>query len=537
MLKQILLGTGLLLSIVAFAKGKKGNEKEKEKADATAIAKIREEGLNRSKVMDYAFYLTDVNGPRLTASPGYMTAANWVKTELTKMGVQNARLEAWGSFGTGWEQTKCYVAMTKPYYAPLIAQSKAWTTSTPGKGSITKKVMLLEAKDSAELYTKYAGKLKDQIVMLVMHDTLHPSFTPDGRRYEDTTLQKMADEKPAERRPGGDSGRRNRNMPPNMNAMMQQRQLARQLTAFYKAEQPGLVLSMTATGSDGTVFVSSGGSYEKDAVNFPSVGLSSDDYLRMQRLLLAGKEVKMEAEVKTRFTPATDGINVVAEIPGTDPKLKNEVVMIGAHLDSWQAATGATDNAAGSAVMMEVMRILKSSNFNMARTVRIALWSGEEEGLFGSRNYVKNHLADPADMVQKPEYKTVVAYYNLDNGSGKVRGIYTQGNKDIMPVFAEWLQPFNDLGAATVTISNTGGTDHLSFDAVGIPGFQFIQDPLEYSTRTHHTNMDTYDHLVPEDLKQAATVIAAFVYNTAQRADQLPRKPLPIPQPAGQRGF
>lgn len=536
MLKQTLLGTGLLLSVVAFAKDKK--EKEKEKVDASAISKIREEGLNHSKVMEYAFYLTDVNGPRLTASPGYMSAANWVKNELTTMGATNARLESWGQFGTGWEQTKCYLAMTKPYYAPLIGQARAWTTSTPGKGSITKKVMLLDAKDSAELYSKYAGKLKDQIVLMVMRDSLHPSFTPDGRRYEDTTLQKMADEKPIERnRPGGDTSRRNRNAPPNMTAMMQQRQLARQLTAFYKAEKPALVLAMTATGSDGTVFVSNGGSYEKDAVNFPSVGLSGDDYLRMQRLLMAGKEVEMEAEVKTKFSPVADGMNVLAEIPGSDPKLKDEVVMIGAHLDSWQAATGATDNAAGSAVMMEVMRILKATGLAPARTVRIGLWSGEEEGLFGSRNYVKNHLADPADMVQKPEYKSVVAYYNLDNGSGKVRGVYTQGNKDIMTIFYDWLKPFNDLGAKTVTISNTGGTDHLSFDAVGIPGFQFIQDPLEYNTRTHHTNMDTYDHLVPEDLKQAATVIAAFVYNTAQRPEQLPRKPMPTPQPAGQRGF
>ena len=227
------------------------------------------------------------------------------------------------------------------------------------------------------------------------------------------------------------------------------------------------------------------------------------------------------------------GYNVVAEIPGTDPVLKDEIVMIGGHLDSWHGATGATDNGAGSAVMIEVMRIIKTLGLQPKRTIRIALWSGEEEGLLGSRGYVKNHFADPADMVLKPDHGKISAYYNLDNGSGKVRGIYLQGNKNAGPIFEKWLAPFNELGAKTITINNTGGTDHQSFDAVGIPGFQFIQDPLEYDTRTHHTNMDTYDHLVPEDLKQAATIIAAFVFNTAQLDEKIPRKDLPKPRGAG----
>jgi hypothetical protein len=397
---------------------------------------------------------------------------------------------------------------------------------------------LIDATDSVSLYSKYAGKLKGKIVMMASKDTLHPSFTPDGRRYEDTTLAKMAAaEIPVDGQRPRDADTSRRRTNPAMAAMLQQRQFLSQVSDFYKKEKPALVLSMTANGNDGTLFVSSGGSYEKDAVNFPSVTLSSDDFLRIQRLVKAGQAVELEVDVKTKFTEVRDGENVLAEIEGSDPILKNEVIIIGAHLDSWHAATGATDNAAGCAVMMEALRIVKATGLKPARTIRIALWSGEEEGLFGSRNYVKNHLADPADMILKPDYKSVVAYYNLDNGSGKIRGIYTQGNKEIAPIFSGWLKPFTDLGASTVTLSNTGGTDHQSFDAVGIPGFQFIQDPLEYNTRTHHTNMDTYDHLVPEDLKQAATIVASFVYNTAQRKDKLPRKPLPAARPASNRAL
>jgi Zn-dependent M28 family amino/carboxypeptidase len=304
------------------------------------------------------------------------------------------------------------------------------------------------------------------------------------------------------------------------------------MNEFYLKEKPALVLSMNARGNDGTIFVSSGGSYNKDSPEAPAmVMLSSDDYLRIQRLLEAGVKVELEAEVKTKFyNEDLQGYNVVAEIPGTDPTLKDEVVMLGGHLDSWHAATGATDNAAGCAVMMEAVRILKALGMHPKRTIRIALWSGEEQGLHGSRNYVKNHFADPAKMELKPEHQKVSAYYNLDNGTGRIRGIYLQGNKNVSQLFKQWLEPFSDMDANTITLNNTGGTDHLAFDAVGIPGFQFIQDPIEYDTRTHHTNMDTYDHLVPEDLKQAAIVVAAFVYNTAQRDEKIPRKELPKAQ-------
>lgn len=501
-------------------------------AQADATAKIRKEGLGNSKVMDIAFHLTDVSGPRLTNSPGFFRAANWAKAELIKMGLVNAAIEPWGDFGTGWEQTRCYVAMTAPYYAPFIAIPRAWTGSTPGKKIMNSDVILIRAKDSAELYQNYSGRIKDKIVMFYSTDTLRPSFTPDGERFTEEQLAKMANSKP-------DTARRApRNVTPEMMAARRQQQaLARQVNSFYNTERPALVLSMNGRGNDGTLFVQNGGSADKGAANnYAWVMLSSDDYLRVQRLVDAGEKVKLEADVKTRFYDKDiKGYNVVAEIPGTDPVLKDEIVMLGGHLDSWQGATGATDNAAGSAVMMEVVRILKATGLQPKRTIRIALWSGEEQGLHGSRNYVKNHFADPADMVLKPDHGKVSAYYNLDNGTGKIRGIYLQNNAAAGPIFSKWLEPFYDLDAKTVTIDNTGGTDHQAFDAVGIPGFQFIQDEIEYDTRTHHTNMDTYDHLIPADLKQAATIIASFVYNTAQLDQKIPRKELPKARGTGGR--
>ena len=504
---------------------------QEEKVDMEMMNKIRKEGLENSKVMEIAMYLTDVSGPRLTASPGYMRAATWAKNKLIEWGLQNANLEPWGEFGKGWEQTKCYVAMTSPYYVPLIAMPRAWSGSTPGKSSIKKEIVLIKATDSASL-AKYIGTLKDKIVMTWSSAKLTPSFTPDGNRFADSSLEKMAKAVQSPQGPGG-GGQRNQGNNPQFN----QFQLQRRMNEMINKEKPALILTMTQNGNDGTIFVSSGGQYQKDSSIAPaSVVLSSDDYLRIQRLIESGTPVTLEAEVKTKFyTEDTKGYNVIAEIPGTDPTLKEELVMLGGHLDSWHTATGATDNAAGCSVMMEAVRILKAIGFQPRRTIRIALWSGEEQGLHGSRNYVKTHFADPTKMIPTAEHGKVSAYYNLDNGTGKIRGVYLQGNKDVGPIFTKWLEPFNDLGASTITINNTGGTDHLAFDAVGIPGFQFIQDAIEYNTRTHHTNMDTYDHLVAGDLKQAATIVAAFVYNTSQRDQKIPRKTMP--QAQTQRAF
>ena len=502
-------------------------------ADEAFISKLKEQGLQHSQVMDHAFYLTDVNGPRLTASPGFLKAATWAKQKLESWGLKNVQVQSWGEFGKGWQQERCYVAMTKPYYAPLMAQPVAWSGSTPGKGIMTSDIVLIKAKDSAELQ-QYTGKIKGKVVMVWRTDTLKMGFKPDATRFTDEELEKMAKAEPAEPRQGARQGN-----PAMMETFRARMALTRALNNFFTAEKPALVLSM-GRGTEGTIFVQGGGTaYKKEAEVGPAnVVLSSDDFLRLQRLVAAGIPVELETEVKTKFFDKDmNGYNVVGEIPGTDPKLKDEVVMLGAHLDSWQGATGATDNAAGSAVMMEAVRLLKDANFQPRRTIRIALWGGEEQGLHGSRNYVKSYVADPATMQLQPMQEKISAYYNVDNGTGRIRGVYLQGNEAVRPIFAKWLEPFKDLGANTLTISNTGGTDHLAFDAVGVPGFQFIQDEIEYDTRTHHSNMDTYDHLIPEDLKQASTIVAAFVFNTAQRDEKLPRKVLPKPRGDGRQAF
>jgi carboxypeptidase Q len=505
-----------------------------EKLDMDAVSKIRKEGLENSKVMDIAFHLTDVSGPRLTNSPGYFRAANWAKDEMKKWGLSNAALEPWGEFGKGWELKKSYIAMTSPYYRPLIGFPKTWTKGTNGLKNV--EVIVVSAKDSIEL-EQYHGKLNGKVVLLYRNDTLKQSFTADARRHSDEDLEKMASAGPQQpRQQTTDTAQLRR-----MREQFQRgpAQMTNRLRDFANKEGAIAVLSMNPRGQDGTLFVQGGGAYTATAPeNVLDIVVAMEDYMSLLRLAKSGYPVKLEVDVQTAFTTAdTKGYNVVAEIKGSDPKLKDEWVMLGGHLDSWQGATGATDNAAGCAVMMEAMRILKTIGFKPRRSIRIALWSGEEQGLLGSRNYVKTHLADPSTMQLTPEHNKISAYYNVDNGTGKIRGVYLQGNDKVKLIFAKWLEPFNDLGAKTLTISNTGGTDHLSFDAVGIPGFQFIQDEIEYDTRTHHTNMDSYDHLIVEDLKQAATIVAAFVYNTAMRDEKLPRKELPKARGEGNRGF
>lgn len=491
-----------------------------EKIDLNAIGKIKQEGLENSKVMDIAFQLTDVAGPRLTNSPGYFRAANWAKNELTKWGLSNAALEPWGEFGKSWELRKSYVAMTEPYYRPLIAFPKTWTKGTNGLKEAS--VLLVTAADSLALQA-YRGQLKNKVILLYRTDTLKQSFKPDASRRTDEELEKMAAALPPPPVDTAEQRRRRQARPGNTGAF----QVAAQLRKMALAEGAMAILSMSPRGHDGTLFVQGGGAYGgSDAENALDIMIAMEDYMSLVRLTKGGYPVKLAVDVQTGFNSKDlKGYNVIAEIKGTD--LSNEIVMLGGHLDSWQGSTGATDNASGCAVMMEALRIIKETGLTPRRTIRIALWSGEEQGLLGSRNYVKNHFGDPATMQLKPAHSTVSAYFNLDNGTGKIRGVYLQGNEKIKPVFQAWLEPFHELGAKTLTISNTGGTDHLAFDAVGIPGFQFIQDEIEYGTRTHHTNMDSYDHLVADDLTQAATVVAAFVYNAATRDEKLPRKELP----------
>jgi carboxypeptidase Q len=493
----------------------------KEETDLAVINKIKEEGLNNSKVMETAFYLTDVSGPRLSNSPGLKKASEWAQKTLTQWSLVNAKLEPWGEFGRGWEIEKSYLAVTAPYYFPVIAAPKAWTPGT--NGLVKANVTLVNATKDEDL-AQYAGKLKGQVIITPLAAPMKTSFEADARRYTEEDLGKML------------APVATRNAPTAADADYEKRlaeyrarlTFRAKLTEFLQQEGASLVLSYRS-GTHGTFFTSNGASYAANAKPvLPEFEIAGEDYGRILRLAEAKIPVTLEFESKTRFVDADlKGYNVVAEIPGTDRKLKSELVMLGGHIDSWHAATGATDNAAGVAVMMEAVRILKAINAKPKRTIRIALWSGEEQGIHGSRGYVKNHFADPATMELKPEHEKVSAYFNLDNGTGKIRGIYTQGNEVLNPIFTQWLEPFKELGATTVTNRNTGGTDHLSFDAVGIPGFQFVQDPIEYGTRTHHSNQDTYERLQPDDLKQASVIVAAFVYNTAMRKDKLPRKPLP----------
>lgn len=491
-----------------------------QEVDASMMQKIRQEGMQNSKVMDIVFNLTDKNGSRLANSEGYMRAANYAKETLSGWGVENARLEPWGEFGKGWDLEKMYLAITAPYYKPLMAWPKTWTAGT--KGLKKASIIVVDAKDSATVQN-YKGQLKGKIIIIDQATPYKQSFKADAIRYTDEELAKMAVATMQPSRPVDTAQQR------RMREQMSRTGGARALTLLKEMAKSEGAIGMLTSGvrnHDGTIFSQGGGSYKAaDAENFLDMALGIEDYNTILRLAKSGAEVNMETEVKTKFqTKDLQGYNVIAEIPGTDPVLKDEVVMIGAHLDSWQAGTGATDNASGSSVMMEVMRILKTIGAQPKRTIRIGLWSAEEQGLLGSRGYVKKTFMDPVSNTPNAAHEKFSGYFNIDNGTGKVRGIYLQGNEQCAPIFKAWLAPFNDLGATTVTISNTGGTDHQSFDGAGLPGFQFIQDPMEYDTRTHHSNMDVYEHLSEDDLKQIATVVAAFAYNTAQRDEKLPRK-------------
>lgn len=503
---------------------------QNEKIDQQMMKKIRTEGLENSKVMDIAFQLTEMNGPRVTNSIGFMKAANYAKNQLAQWGLVNSKLDEWGDFGKGWDLEKSYVAMTSPWYRSFSAYPKVWTDGTDGFRS--GHALLISAKDSAELET-YRGKLKGKVLIIDNLIDYKQSFKPDASRWTDAELKEMADFKPT---------------PPDTAAMRARMEQFRRRGGFggfnvashlkKMAQEEGalLLLATGAKNHDGTVFVQQAGPYKlNNPANFPEVALGLEDYNMIVRLLRADVPVKMDMDIQTQFrTSDTKGYNVIAEIPGTDKNLKDEVVMLGGHLDSWQGATGATDNAAGSAVMMEAVRILKTLGVQPRRTIRIALWGGEEEGLLGSRGYVKKTFGDAATMkLEQPAHDKFSVYFNLDNGTGRIRGVYMQGNEAAGKIFSQWLAPFNDLGAKTITLQNTGGTDHLSFDGVGLPGFQFIQDEVEYDTRTHHSNMDGYDHLVADDLKQAATIVAAFVYNAAMRDQKIPRKELPKPRGGG----
>ena len=539
--KVIALVSALLASSLgASAQGQRG-----EKIDLDAINKIKEEGMKHSQVMETLSYLTDVYGPRLTGSPNIKAANEWTKKKLTEWGLQNAHLEGW-TFGRGWSLEGFAASVVSPQFIPLIAYPKAWTAGT--KGAVRGDVVYLDAKTEADL-DKYKGKLKGAIVLIASAREVKAHFEAEGHRKTDEELLRLANADV--QGGGGGQGRR-----PELSA---ERRAAAELLnkkwQLVNAEGAAVVLE-SGRGDGGTMFVQSINLpapvdasfdrrprvYSKDApASVPQVVIAVEHYNRMIRMLNKGVKLQLEVNISTRFyDDDPSSYNVIAEIPGTD--LKDEVVMLGAHFDSWHSGTGATDNGAGSAVCLEAVRIIQALGLKPRRTIRIGLWSGEEQGLLGSRAYVSEHFGKRTDQGQQgaaaaerttptfaltPDQAKFAGYFNLDNGTGKIRGVYMQGNEAVRPIFRAWLAPFRDMGATTLSLSNTGGTDHLSFDGVGLPGFQFIQDEVEYDSRTHHSNQDVYDRIQEEDMKQAATIMASFVYNTAMRDEKLPRKPLP----------
>ena len=486
-----------------------------ETLDTATLGRIRQEALQHSRVPWIAHQLTDVAGPRLTNSPGWHHAAEFVTQTLKSWGFSNVAIEPWGEFGYGWTAEKTSLSMRTPYYSPLIAYSVPWSGST--HGPVSAPAFLMEEMDSAWI-AGHLTQMKGKILLIPAQDTTDPPrFHADAERLSDSALTALGD-----------------------TYMLTKQELAGIIPYFTRMmviqkmilNSGALGLLTNNGGRDGTVFVQSFIGYrKKDQPEMPALEVAREDALRLERLLRDGLPVTVEIESDTKlYDQDLTGHNVVAEIPGTDPTLKAEIVMLGGHLDSWTAGTGATDNGSGCIVALEAVRILKTLGIQPKRTIRIALWDGEEEGLLGSFGYVKSHFGDPKDMKLKAEAGKISAYYNLDNGTGKIRGIFAQGNDKAADIFRQWFVPFQDLGASTVTLHNTGSTDHLGFDAVGIPGFQFIQDPIDYESRTHHSNEDNYDHLVMEDMEQAAAIMASFVYNTAMRPKLIPRKPLPKPE-------
>ena len=504
-----------------------------EKIDYATLARIKDEGLQRSQVMEHISWLADVYGPRLTGSPGIRQAADWTKKKFGEWGLAGIHEEAW-AFGKGWQLVRFHAHMTEPQVMPIIGMPKSWTPGT--NGTVQADVVLAPIATAAD-FDKYKGKLQGKIVLTQLPRAVRML---DGRivlrMTDDDIAEANTTPVPAQRAGGGGPG-----------GFGQGQQFSQRVTQVYQTEgaialiDRGSEGDLSAGGSDlswqtqrvdgGTIFVGSGGSRDENAgKGLPSIVIAVEHYNRMVRILEKGVPVKMELHVETTFLDepqAHGGFNIIAEIPGTDPKLKDEVVMLGAHFDSHHGATGATDNATGSVAMIEAMRILKATGVKPRRTIRVALWGGEEQGLMGSRAYVKQHFADPATMQTRPEWDKLAAYFNLDNGTGKIRGVWYQGNLGVRSVFEQWIAPLKDLGVEILGPRVVGSTDHAAFEAVGLPGFQFVQERLEYNSRTHHSNMDFVDRVQREDLVQQATVSAAFAFMAAMRDEKLPRKAKP----------
>ncbi len=515
------------------------------------VGKIKQEAFDHSQVMDTLENLTDLYGPRLTASPEFQQAAEWAMGRMKEYGLQNVHGESWGPFGRSWSLESYQLEMTAPRYSNLVAAPLAWGEPTKGVKEGEVVFAPIKAPDNrydmkkqeaalAQYASEWKGKLQGKIVLVTDIKAPKPAIRPLFRRYTDAELAELAEApephvkrnvKVEDLQVPSDLDEARSYLASLADSVIDKLfdrfdELRSKQAKFFHDEGVVGIIRADARAHNGLIFAEAAGPHSAKGVMAPATFIVPEEqYSRMTRLLEKKQAVKARLALAAKVgNRDVDGLNLVGEIPGR--KKPDEVVMIGAHFDSWHSGTGATDNGAGSAVMVEVMRILKSLNLPMDRTVRIGLWSGEEQGLYGSKAYVKAHFGDPDTMHLKPEQAKLDAYLNLDNGSGKIRGVYLQGNDGARPLFEKMLMPFHDMGARTITLKNTGGTDHLSFDAVGLPGFQFIQDPLDYGTVTHHSDMDTYSHAVPEDLMQASAIIATMVYDVANRPEMFPRKPM-----------
>ncbi|CAN5492676.1 hypothetical protein BH23ACI1_BH23ACI1_27670 [soil metagenome] len=524
-----LAATGALALALTFAPI--SAQQAQERVDLDGIYKIKEEGFQRSEVMNITSWLTDVYGPRLTNAPGFRKAGDWAIKEMLSWGLANVKLDPWGPFGRGWSNDQFLMQATTPGGAfPVHGMSTAWTPGTDGhvKGEAIHAVI-----ESPEDFARFKGQLRGKFVLTQPLRDVNAMWEPIARRLTDEQLSEMQQETRAAARGAGRAGGPGRQGGPGGGRGGAQ-SFAQQRTQFFKSEGALALITAANRGDSGNILlggVSANRTPDATDLGLPQIIIAIEHYGRIARTLEREMPVTIEANIVNTFHDDTSSFNVIAEIPGTDKA--DEIVMLGAHFDSWHGGTGATDNAAGSAVMMEAMRILKQSGVPLRRTVRIGLWGGEEQGLLGSRAYVTEHFADRTTMALKPAHGKFSAYFNMDNGTGAFRGIYLQGNEAVVPMFEAWMKPFHNLGMTSMTIRNTGGTDHLSFDAVGLPGFQFIQDPVEYNTRTHHTTMDTYERIQEEDMRKNAVIAASFAYLAANRDQLVPRKPLPRAQGGG----
>ena len=484
-----------------------------ERVDETVVAAIKLEGFQNSQVMDTLSWLSDVYGPRLTGSDNLRLAAEWARDRMKTWGLANTALEPYGISFRGWTLERFSLDMIEPQYMRIYGYPMAW--SPPLTAPLTGTPVVVDIKSKAD-FDKYRGKLRGAVVMNGRPAGADIGFKPEAERLDEAALTKQS----AEISPGKPASLQEEDEDFNQ-ALDSQIEIQK----FFASEGVAAVITASSIREDVRV---SGYYDQKWHTPFPSFVFSREHYGRLIRMLDKKIPVKLSLSLSARFTDNVEGFNVVAEIPGSDPQLRSQVVMLGGHLDSWHTGTGATDNGAGCAAAMEAVRILQSIGVKPRRTIRVALWTGEEQDYFGSRGYVARHFGNTATGERKPEHATLAAYFNLDNGAGRIRGINLQGNEAARSIVDEWLRPFAYLGATTVTTLNAGGTDHMPFTAVGLPGFQFIQDPLNYGSRTHHSSLDVYEEAPPDDLKQAAVILASFVYHAAMRDEMLPR-----PKPAG----